>query len=149
MLTNKGPTRKARAFTLVELVVVIVVVAILATVAAIAYNSSISNFEASRAQQAAAQVSKLYQANSAYTRTPVAEQYLYDADLETLPFASDLPEEVTGVEIWDDGTLYVYTEDRECQGPAFSQAVAGSSPEGAGTAPTKSPLTGRPRRPKT
>ena len=121
---------RARAFTLVELIVVIVIVAILATVAVVAYNSSINQFEENAASQAAAQVSKLYQADSAYTRDPVSEQYLYDGDLEALPFAQDLPEGVTGVEVWDDGTLYTYVGNRECQGPQFSLTTPGEAPVG-------------------
>lgn len=119
----------SRAFTLVELVVVIVIVAILATVAFVAYNSSVEQFEQSAAEQSATQVSKLYQADSAVRQAPIVEQYVYDEDLSTLPFAQDLPADVTGVEVWEDGTLYVYQGDRECQGPAFS-STPGASPVG-------------------
>ena len=58
--------RKAKAFTLIELIVVIVIIGILASVGAVAYNSIIANATLSTKVESAAQISKLYQAQLAF-----------------------------------------------------------------------------------
>lgn len=63
-------TRKApKAFTLIELIVVIVIIGILASVGAVAYNSIIENANLSAKAEGAAQVAKIYQAQSAFDQT--------------------------------------------------------------------------------
>lgn len=65
--------RGKKAFTLIELIVVIVIIGILASVGAIAYNSIIENANLSAKANGAAQVGKIYQAQTAYDQLGLGE----------------------------------------------------------------------------
>ena len=135
VLRSKNPN----AFTLIELIVVIVIIGILAAVAAVAYNSFIAGADLSAKESTSVQTAKLIQSQSALdqsiacsmdaARSPSGSQ----ADFTDLSFSSDIPTDVTTLNMTACNLSVVFDDGTVCSGVTFPTNTPGASYTGTWT----------------
>jgi len=134
-LRSKNPN----AFTLIELIVVIVIIGILAAVAAVAYNSFIAGADLSAKESTSVQTAKLIQAQSALDQST---QCSMDAsrsgsgsqtNFTDLSFSSDIPTDVTTLNMTACNLSVVFDDGTVCSGVTFPTNTPGASYTGTWT----------------